>query len=269
MIAAPPSASSPASVAPSVGSSPLVDRPTGTTDVVLQMHRRGGFLWPGTTVDLPPTFTLYGDGTVIYGDADALAGNDPRRGLRVARMDEEQIAALIAFALGPGGLAEAAAVYDDVPVADATSITFTVNATGTPKTVSVYALDDGLDEPGPETAHRQRFLQLFELLNSFADQVARGNASDAGPYEPMAYQATLFRDEFDELQVTGEWPWDDLEPADFERDQIGFSVGVITPAQAEALARVAAGDMGDPAVIGPDDATYLIRLRPLLADEIE
>jgi hypothetical protein len=85
----------------------------------------------------------------------------------------------------------------------------------------------------------------------------------------MAYQATLFRDEFDELQVTGEWPWDDLEPADFERDQIGFSVGVITPAQAEALARVAAGDMGDPAVIGPDDATYLIRLRPLLADEIE
>jgi hypothetical protein len=44
---------------------------------------------------------------------------------------------------------------------------------------------------------------------------------------------------------------------------------VITPAQAEALARVAAGDMGDPVVIGPDGATYLIRLRPLLADEIE
>ncbi len=187
----------------------------------------------------------------------------------MARMDEEQIAALIAFALGPGGLAEAAPVYDDVPVADATDITFTVNAAGTRKTVSVYALDEGLDEPGPETAHRQRFLQLFELLNSFDEQIAMGNATDAGPYEPTAYRATLFRDESDALQVTGEWPWEDLEPDDFERDQSGFGVGVITPEQADALAQVAAGDMDDPVVVGPDETNYLVRLRPLLPDEID
>jgi hypothetical protein len=258
-----------AATAATPGPTGRLDHPTGATEVVLRMHRQGGFLWPGTTLDVAPTFTLYGDGTVIYTADEALGGNDPRRGLRVARMTEEQVAALIAFALGAGGLAEAAEAYTDVPVADATGITFTIDAAGISKTVGVYALGEGLDEPGPETAHRQRFLRLFELLASFGDEVARGNATDAGAYEPEAYRVTLFPDEFDELQVTGDWPWEDLEPADFQRDRSGFGVGTVTPAQAEALSKVAGGDMGEPVVVGPDGVQYLIRFRPLLPDEIE
>lgn len=259
----------PSEPAPTAAPTPFIEHPTGATDVVLRMQRTGGFLWPGTAVDLAPTFTLYGDGTVVYTDDEAMGGNDPRRGLRVARMSEEQIAALVTAALGPGGLAQAAAFYDDVPLADATTIEFTVNAAGVSKTVRVYALEEGLDDPGPETAHRQRFLQLFELLTAFEHEVARGNATAVGPYEPEAYRVTLLPDEFGELQVTGDWPWDDLEPADFETDQGPFPVATVDHEQIDALVQVAAGDMGDPVVLGPDGALYMIRFRPLLPDEIE
>lgn len=232
------------------------------------MHRTGGFLWPGTTVDLAPTFTLYGDGTVIYTHDEALGGNDPRRGLRLARMNDEQASALLGFALGAGGLAEAAELYNDVGVADATTVEFTVDAAGVDKTVSVYALDDGLDEPGPETAHRQRFLRLSELLSSFSDEIARGNATDLGEFEPQAYRVTLYPDDAGELPVTGDWPWDDLEPADFEPDQSGFRVAVVSPEQAAALAQVAMGEMGDPVVATSDGEAFLVRFRPLLPDEL-
>jgi len=234
------------------------------------MQRTGGFLYPGTALDVAPSFTLYGDGSVIYLPAAAAASGaaGPGGGLRRAEMNQEQIDALIDFALGPGGLAEAGERYDDVPIADSVTVNFIIDAAGVRKTVSVYALGDE-SEPGPETAHRERFKLLAATLGGFDNEIARGNAADAGGFEPAAYRVTIFPDEFGEIPPTADWPWDDLAPEDFPRDQSGFGVGILTPDQAAPLFDLPPSpDVGEPVVIGPDDVSYLIRYRPLLPDEM-
>ena len=234
------------------------------------MQRTGGFLYPGTALDAPPSFTLYGDGSVIYlpSTAPEFGAAGSGGGLRRALMNQEQIEALLNFALGPGGLAEAGERYGDVPIADALTVVFIIDAAEVSKTVSVYALGDEM-EPGPETAHRERFKQLAQVLGGFENEIARGNAADAGEHEPQAYRVTIFPDEFGEIPPSGEWPWDDLAPDDFPRDQSGFGVRVVSPDQAAPLFEIPPSDeVGDPVVVGPDDITYLIRYRPLLPDEM-
>ena len=263
-------APAPATPAPTATAAPsvLFEHPTGATDVLLRMQRTGGHLYPGTTLDVPATFTLYGDGTVLYTVDEALGGKDLRHGLRVARMNEEQMAALVTYALGAGGLADAAESYSDVPIADASTVQFEVDGAGFTKSVSVYALGDEM-EVTPETAHREKFAVLAKLLTGFDDEIARGNATDVGPYDAEAYRVTLFPDEFGEFPPSADWPWDDLEPADFERDQSGFLSRVVTPAHAQLAADLAInGDIGDAIVRGPDEVNYLVRFRPLLPDEV-
>jgi hypothetical protein len=50
-------------LSPSPAPALSIAHPTGVTDIVMRMERLGGFLWPGATADLVPTFTLYGDGS--------------------------------------------------------------------------------------------------------------------------------------------------------------------------------------------------------------
>jgi hypothetical protein len=232
------------------------------------MQRTGGHLYPGTTLDVPATFTLYGNGAVIYATDEELGGSGVGHGLRVAQMNEEQTDSLVSFALGPGGLADAADRYDDVPIADALTVRFDVDGAGVTKTVSVYALGDEMG-PTPETRHREKFALLADLLTNFGDQVARGNATDVGSYDAEAYRVTLFPDEFGEFRASAGWPWPDLEPADFERDQSGFLRRIITPQHAALAADLPiVEEVGDAIVLGADDVKYLIRLRPLLPDEL-
>jgi hypothetical protein len=261
----------PASTVPQTSASPASSPPPATsTNIVLRMTQSGGFLYPGTTLDVAPAFTLYGDGSVIYRPSGVPQFGPPGRagGLRRAHMDGEQMDALFAFALGPGGLADAGELYADVPVADSMSTIFTIAGGGVSKTVSVYALGDEM-EPGPETAHRQRFSLLARLLGSFEAEVARGNATDAGEFEAQAYRVVLFPDEFGELAPSAEWPWQELAPDDFERDRSGFGVRLLSADEAEPLFDLPAADIGDPVVVGPDEVNYLVRYRPLLPDELD
>jgi hypothetical protein len=254
-------------LSPSPAPALSIAHPTGVTDIVLRMERLGGFLWPGATADLVPTFTLYGDGSVIYVTEEPGAeGRDVRR-LRAAQMDEEQMAALLEVALLRGGLADARESYADVGVADAMTTKFTIDAGGVRKSGSVYALGE-VEEPGPDSAARQAFLQLQTLLSSFESEVARGNAADAGDFDPEAYRVTVIEDTFAELEPTGPWPWTDLAPDDFERDRSDFGVGIVTAEQGQAAEALRAGEMDGPVVVGPDGKQYLIRIRPLLPDEL-
>jgi hypothetical protein len=80
---------------------------------------------------------------------------------------------------------------------------------------------------------------------------------------------TLFPDKFAEFPASGDWPWEDLAPADFKSDQSGFLTRIVTRAQAEIAIDVpVSAEIGDPIVVGPDDVRYLIRVRPLLPDEV-
>ena len=104
--------------------SPTTHPPTGATDVLLRMLSGGGLPWYiGPTYIRPPEFTLYGDGRVIY---LVVSGEPPQ--LMQARLNEEQVATLLEYALGEGGLARARAEYDEPGIFDVGTTRFMVNA---------------------------------------------------------------------------------------------------------------------------------------------
>ena len=215
-----------------------------------------------------PAFTLYADGTVIYRgrNADPLAAGPGAAlpPLRMAKMDQEQIDALVRFALGPGRLAGARARYENMTVADAPTTVFSIDAGGVTKSVSVYALGIN-DEQSRDREDLAGFAELARTLGDFGAQVERGNATDAGTYEPERYRAVLFEG----AQSQGneqDWPWDDVSLGDF-RAPDGQRATVLTADQAKKLHPTPQGGLFSASVTGPDGKPYVIALRPLLPDE--
>ena len=101
--------------------------------------------------------------------------------LRTAKLSEDQIQDVLEFALGHGGLGVARANYENTMVADAGTTTFTVDAGGVEKTVSVYAL--GIDVQGvPDALGAGRFKRLAEQLADFDN----GGAITTDVYAPAA-----------------------------------------------------------------------------------
>ena len=265
-----PSASPGQSGQPSDGPPPVtIDHPTGATDVVLRFEEGGGFVPLGYLVTQAPSFTLYGDGTVVFRDQFG-EGVPPGPIVRdvafeTAVLVEEQVQALLAFALNNGGLGIARESYENNMVADAPTSIFTVNAGGLSKTVSVYAL--GLE--GPEVADgpaRIAFAALAERLRAFDAGV------DTVVYEPERYRGVLY-DAFGGGQGRA-WPWPDIAPSDFvalndpEVPSTGFPSRVVSRDEV-ALLGLDGSEGGVQGIIldGPDGAVYSLALRPLLPDE--
>ncbi len=243
-----------------------IEHPTGATDIVLRMAISGGLRYPGATVESPPAFTLYGDGRVIYSIQRPRPDGSTLTELRQARLTEEQIATMVENALGPGGLAAARVWYADVPIADDVTTNFEVHAGGVDKTVAVYAL--GYSEEGmPDAAARLAFEGLAQALRGFGAEVAAGNAEDLGPFEPQAYRVTL-DDPFGPMEANREWPWQDLEPADFQLDNSGFRTRILTAEQATAISDPPMSAPDGVVVRAPDGAEYLVRLLALLPDQL-
>jgi hypothetical protein len=114
-----------------------ISHPTGRTDIVLRMEQGGGFVPFGFLFTQSPSFTLYGDGTVIFKPIDTRA-SDPFGGQAmlpwlVGHMTEADIQALLNFALTTGRLANARENYDNPMVADAGSTIFNLPAGGVEK----------------------------------------------------------------------------------------------------------------------------------------
>ena len=83
--------------------------------------------------------------------------------LQMAKLSEEQIQEVLAFALGEGGLAAARAEYLNQMISDASTATFTIDTGDLKKSVAVYAL--GLEDPtGADGPARAAFKRLAERL---------------------------------------------------------------------------------------------------------
>lgn len=241
-----------------------LEHPTGTTDVVLRVEETGGFMPIEGMATSAPSFTLYGDGTVVFRDPYAMApepvGNVSRATpFLTVKLDESGIQALLEEALGPGGLAIAKGPYMGIG-ADIPSTNFTLNVGGKTKDVSVTGLS-------PEM-HPQDAL-IVGQISRFAERL-RGFANDVGgeqPYAAPAYRGILMPVD-QPFGPAVAWPWTDLAPDDFEPgDNEFYNTRTMPPAEVAGLGipDVAGGLLG--VALQKDGKIYTFSLRPLLPDE--
>jgi hypothetical protein len=267
----PPSSTPAASPSPSPSptTGPL-DHPTEATEIVLRMEQTGGFVPQEFNATRLPAFTLYGDGTVIYAPAaPAFEPGAAREPMRVAKLTEDQVQLLLAFALERGRLLDARAHYPNPLVADAPSTVFSVNAAGVEKQVTIDALEEGEPTTTEDVTERRGFAELATRLATFSEAVEAGEVEDRGAYEPEAYAGILI----EAPGMPGEmrdWPWPDLAPDDFKSaEEFGFRTAQLNPDQAAAVVDDPRGGVMSVGVVGPDRAPYTVNIRPLLPEELE
>jgi hypothetical protein len=265
-----PVSSPSASPVPSTGA---IAHPTGASEIVLRYDVAGGLVPASFFAAHVPQFTLYGDGTIVWVSGVAMgsgSGTGPSTGqpVRTGRFSEAQVQALLVFALGEGGLGIARATYEQGGIADAPTATFTINADGRSKTVSVYALGIG-GLAGPDDAIRARFLKLAARLGE-----VDGNGAAGAAYDAPAYRGVLEEASGVQGVAVHPWPWPSIKPADFvdPSDQGVFQRRQkrLTPDEAAALGVTGYrnGISGGLYLKGPDGLTYSLALRPLLPDEL-
>lgn len=280
-VGAPTPASSPStSAGPSVGPSlPVgeIDHPTGATTVILRIDEGGGFVPPSFLVTEAPAFSMYGDGTVIFRDPTTTlppASDEVIRSIpfQAVRLSEDEVQALLAFALGPGGLGIARTQYQ-LPVADAPTTTFSVAAGGVVKSVSVNGLGLGA-EVGADAAVLQALANLRARLMTFGTSV-RGET----PWQPERYRGILMEaiGGGDQPGHRIPWPWSGIRPSDFlkplDPNAMPWPALVLSPTDVAALGLdgLEGGAQGilleRPAGV-PSGMPYELALRPLLPDEV-
>jgi hypothetical protein len=242
----------------------------GATELVLRSEEGGGLIAPGFLVTEGPTFSLYGDGTVIFRDPTAMppegvgtvSFNSP---YQIAKLTEDQIQTLLQFAIGPGGLAAARASYEQ-PIADAPTTTFTLTAGSLTKTTKVNGL--GMEvQPGPDSAIIGQLASLKARLAGFGKDIV-----GEGPWSPDRFRGLLMSTDGQPISGQLPWPWTTIGVTDFvapnNPDLPTFPQKTLLPADVAAL-KIQGLDGGGRGIflLAPDGKTYELAIRPLLPDE--
>jgi hypothetical protein len=241
-----------------------IEHPTGGKEIVLRFEEGGGFVPIDFLATQAPSFTLYGDGTIVFRDPQAAppepVGNINRSiPFQTIKLGEDGIQALLEQALGQGGIGIAVGPYMGL-AADIGTATFTVNADGRTKQVSVSGLSPDL--------HPNDGLIVGQLAR-FAEQLRTFGTGIAGEevYQPTAYRGILTKVDQPFGPVV-DWPWPDIKATDFVAGQNEFfMMRVMTPGEVAALGieGVEGGMLG--LNIQKDGTAYSFALRPLLPDE--
>lgn len=225
------------------------------SSLVLQMRRETGAPLQGMTYWPTPDFSLYASGEAIYTTAFAPWTTS----LSHASLTDEQVLALLADALGPGGLSTARATYDDVSFESTTY--FYVFDGDRPRDIAVTGLGFN-DAEAPSSADRAKFNLLADRLSNFDNDVAKGKAQGLGDYQPAQYRVWLWAPH-EGASVNAPWPWSDLTIDDFQTlpNTLGPS-RLVSPAQAQAVL-----DLGidfNLVVTAADDREYQVTIQPML-----
>jgi hypothetical protein len=252
-----------------------IAHPTGAGDIVLRAATRGGFVRLETVMSRLPEFTLYGDGRALVlppGDEPSggggglnpgAAGNGPVTvpTMREVRLSEDEVQALLKFALVDGRLGTARDAYMGGNM-DAPSTVFELHADGTDRSILVTGLTDD-PAPGPDAAALRAFSALVDRLRSI------GTDAD---YASDRVMAEIAETSAVPGAVVQAWPLTDLAPADFPQppDDAAsqFPARLLTAAQATAAEAMTGGGPGIVSVKGPDGRVYALLLRPALPEEL-
>jgi len=166
-----------------------IAHPTGARDVVVRVASGGGFVPVEVNLASLPSYTLYGDGTVIRtvaapaGSALALgAGAAPR--LETGHLDEAAVQELVGQAKRAGLLEPGAIDYGDmgsVGVADMPTTTVTFAANGADVARDAYGLGAGVEPGGHSLTAAQQAARA--ALSGFV-ALTQGTLPGAKPYVP-------------------------------------------------------------------------------------
>lgn len=200
----------------------------GDESLVLQMRRETGAPLQGKTYWPTPDFSLYASGEAVYTTAFAPWTTT----LSHASLTDEQVLALVADALGPGGLSTARATYDDVSFESTTYLW--VFDGDRPREIAVTGLGFN-DAEAPSSVDRAKFNWLADRLANFENDVAAGKAQGLGEYKPADYRVWLSEPD-QGATASAPWPWSDISIDDFQRlpNTLGPS-RLVSPAQAQGV----------------------------------
>jgi hypothetical protein len=248
-----------------------IEHATGQTDVLLRIDYGPDFAvsdLEGELFQPGPEFTLFGGGTVIFRNhwAELPPAEGPivrARPFMVAQLDDEQIQALLRFALGDGGLADACEDYPTHDTDGGGGLVITVHAGGIDKQVTVSG-------PSPLGAIIQA-LTGYEPGSGVATQVwvpdrYWGNLLDASVFQYIGDGVTPGLAEFG----TVAWPWPAIDPAEFlGLAELSSGRRVMSAAEAAVLRLSANGGVVKRIyLVGPDGTTiYYFSLWPMAPDE--
>ena len=205
--------STPTPTAP-ISQTPIA-HPSGRGDVVFQWSRMGGFV-PRMYLDLwVPSFTLYGDGTLIYARYDE---KDQVTRLHQAKLSEAAMQELLDYAVNTARLFGSKGTYFNPYIADAPTTTFVLRAGGRDAKVTAYGLmQSGLHQKpqGWTQADMDQWERLGDLQEYVEAIDLRGstnpNRQDLGVYRANAVTLYVERSQGSAGPNTPQWPVSDLD----------------------------------------------------------
>jgi hypothetical protein len=171
----------------SAGSGPTgptgIQHPTGAGDLVLRVETSGGFIAPQATLTAEPTFSLFGDGTVVTQGAQIEIYPGPAiPALIQTPVTEEGIQAIL-HAAEDAGLLGPDASYLDCAVPDVGTTTFVANAEGSTHTVQAAALGSDHGSGCSKDAAAREKLSTFEgKLTDLRSWLPAGSVGGDSPY---------------------------------------------------------------------------------------
>jgi hypothetical protein len=173
-----------------------IAHPTGARQVVLRVSSGGGFVPVQANLRAMPSFTLYGDGTVIVpGPVIQIYPGPAVTPLNRSKLSERQVQALLKRARAAGLLAPHRIDYGDmgtIGVSDAPTTTLIANAAGRHVTRQAYALGitaaGGRLSPAQAKARKAlaRFIAGLPQGASAKRYAPHAIAAYVGPYRGQA-----------------------------------------------------------------------------------
>lgn len=257
------------------GESDVVGHPEGPDELVLRVTVGGGFVPVEFNLTELPTFSMYGDGSIITpGPQIAIYPAPALPNLQQRQITEEGIQTILAEALD-AGLEGPDRSLANHRIADAPTTDFTVvTDTGT-HTTSAYALGTGTGpQEGPEDDRQARnhLRQFQQMITSLEQALPAGEISEERPFEPtrlrlFVKEGTPEPSEPGLEQPELEWPLDGgLAEFGEPHASVDYRCGVVAGEEVQRLLDVARrANQLTPWV--SEGRSYGVLFRPLLPDE--
>jgi hypothetical protein len=191
-----------------------IEHDRGAGDLLVRVAFEGGLVDLAWSLTAVPTFSLYGDGTLVQpGVQIELYPGPALPAISSRRIDEAGIQAILREALDAiEGVPDHLTDLYSMQIADVPSTVITVNAGGVERRVSVNALSEVPEQPEgmPDDVYqaRQRLSRLVEKLGNLEPWLPAGSLGDEGTFDGEA--ARLFVSEYEKVEDLSQeriaWP---------------------------------------------------------------